>query len=226
MKKWCVGDVMTADVVAIYEDTPYREIVDALAAHRISAAPVVDASRRVLGVVSESDLLHKIEFSGYGGERRVFEGRRRRNARAKAAGDVARDLMSAPAVTARMDTPIAVAAQRMEAERVTRLPVEDDLGRLVGIVTRGDLLRVFRRPDADIRRDVVDEVMRKVLAFEKGTVRAEVHDGVVTLSGRMDRRSAAVFAVRVAHLVPGVVDVVDSLDYSFDDTVVPTWSAA
>ncbi len=226
MKKWCVGDVMTADVVAINEDTPYREIVDALAAHRISAAPVVDGSRRVLGVVSESDLLHKIEFSGYDGERRIFEGRRRRTARAKAAGDVARDLMSAPAVTARVDTPIAVAARRMEAERVTRLPVEDDLGRLVGIVTRGDLLRVFRRPDADIRRDVVDEVMRKVLAFEKGTVRAEVHDGVVTLSGRVDRRSAALFAVRVAHLVPGVVDVVDSLDYSFDDTAVPTWSAA
>jgi CBS-domain-containing membrane protein len=226
MKKWCVRDVMTAEVVAIGEDTPYREIVDTLAAHRISAAPVIDASRRVLGVVSETDLLHKIEFFGYGGERRVFEGRRRRTARAKAAGDVARDLMSAPAVTARKDTPIAVAARRMEAERVTRLPVEDDLGRLVGIVTRGDLLRVFRRPDADIRREVVAEVMRKVLAFEKGTVRTEVHDGVVTLSGRVDRRSAAQFAVRVAHLVPGVVDVVDSLDFSFDDTAVPTWSAA
>jgi CBS domain-containing protein len=188
--------------------------------------PVVDSLQRVLGVVSESDLLHKIEFSDGSGERRVFEGRRKRAARTKAAGDVARDLMSAPAVTAMPDTPIAVAARRMEEEQVTRLPVVDDLGRLAGIVTRGDLLRVFLRTDAEIRRDVVDEVLRKVLAVEPGTVRVEVHNGVVTIEGRVDRRSAAALAIRVSHAVPGVVDVVDKLDYHFDDTTVPTWTAA
>jgi CBS domain-containing protein len=226
MKKWRVNDVMTREVVSVGEQTPYREIVDTLAKHRISAVPVVDAFDQVLGVVSESDLLHKVEFSDGAGERRVFEGRRRRAARSKAAGDMARDLMSVPAVTAMPDTPIAVAARRMESAQVTRLPVVDELGRLAGIVTRGDLLRVFLRGDAEIRRDVLNEALRKVLSVETGTVQVEVHDGVVTIEGRVDRRSAAALAIRVTHAVPGVVDVVDKLDYRFDDTTVPTWSAA
>jgi hypothetical protein len=95
-----------------------------------------------------------------------------------------------------------------------------------GIVTRGDLLRVFLRTDAEIRRDVVDEVLRKVLAIELGSIRVEVHSGVVTIEGRVDRRSAAALAIRVSHAIPGVVDVVDKLDYQFDDTTTPTWSAA
>jgi CBS-domain-containing membrane protein len=226
MKKWRVNDVMTRDVVSVGEQTPYREIVDTLAKHAISAVPVVDAFDQVLGVVSESDLLHKVEFSDGAGERRVFEGRRRRAARSKAAGDVARDLMSAPAVTAMPDTPLAVAARRMESAQVTRLPVVDELGRLAGIVTRGDLLRVFLRSDAEIRRDVLNEVLRKVLSVETGTVRVEAHNGIVTIEGRVDRRSAAALAIRVTHAVPGVVDVVDQLDYRFDDTTVPTWSVA
>ena len=111
MKTWRVSDVMTTRVVSVRADTPYRQIVDTLTTHNISAVPVVDSFDRVLGVVSETDLLHKIEFSHDGGERRVFEGRRRRAARTKAAGDVAEELMSAPAVTAMADTPIAVAAR-------------------------------------------------------------------------------------------------------------------
>jgi CBS domain-containing protein len=226
MKTWRVNDIMTSEVVSVGEETPYREIVDTLVAHRISAVPVVDGFRQVLGVVSESDLLHKVEFSDGGGERRVFEGRRRRAARSKAAGDVARDLMSAPPVTAMPDTPVAVAARRMAEQQVTRLPVVDELGRLAGIVTRGDLLRVYLRTDLEIRRDVIHEVLRKVLAVETGTMRVEVHNGVVTIEGRVDRRSAAALAIRVSHAITGVVDVVDKLDYEYDDTTVPTWSAA
>jgi len=226
MKRWRVSDVMTTDVVSVGAQTPYREIVDTLAERKVSAVPVVDAFDRVIGVVSESDLLHKIEFSDGGGERRLFEGRRRRAARSKAAADVAADLMSAPAVTTMPDAPIAVAARRMDAEQVTRLPVVNELGRLTGIVTRSDLLRVFLRSDADIRQDVVNEVLRKVLAVDPGTMRVSVHDGVVTIEGRVDRRSAAAHAIRVSHAIPGVVDVVDKLDYEFDDIDTPRWSAA
>jgi CBS domain-containing protein len=217
---------MTEPVVSVGDDTPYREIVDTLAEHGISAVPVVDSFDRVHGVVSESDLLHKVEFSDGAVEPRLFEGRRRRAARTKAAGAVARDLMSAPAITAMPDTPIAVAARRMESEQVTRLPVVNELGRLVGIVTRGDLLRVFRRSDAEIRRDVVDEVLRKVLSVEPGTIRVMVHKGVVTIEGRVDRRSAAALAIRVSHTIPGVVGVVDKLEHRYDDTAAPTRSAA
>jgi CBS domain-containing protein len=218
MKLWQVGDVMTADVVSVAEKTPYRRIVDLMMARRISAVPVIDDFRLVVGVVSESDLLHKVELANESLEPRVFESRRRRSARTKARGAVAADLMSAPAVTVLPTTPVAAAARLMDSEQVKRLPVTNDLGRLVGIVSRGDLLKIYLRPDTDIRRDVVDEVLRRVLAVDEGTVRVDVHDGVVTLIGRLDRWSATDIAVRLSRQVAGVVQVVDRLDFDFDDS--------
>jgi CBS domain-containing protein len=220
MKVWRVRDVMTADVATVGEQTPYREIVDILAERRISAVPVVDDFRHVVGVVSEADLLHKIEMAGEAQERRVFEGRRRRAARVKATGAVARDLMTTPAVTVVADTPLAAAARLIESEDVKRLPVVDDLGRLVGIVSRADLLQVYLRSDEEIRHDVVEEVLRRVLWIEPGLVRVEVTDGVVKLVGQLDRRSTAMLAARLAHAVAGVVEVVDELGFDFDDTVL------
>ncbi len=218
MKLWQVGDVMTADVVSVAEKTPYRRIVDLMMARRISAVPVIDDFRLVVGVVSESDLLHKVELANESLEPRVFGSRRRRSARTKARGAVAADLMSAPAVTVLPTTPVAAAARLMDSEQVKRLPVTNDLGRLVGIVSRGDLLKIYLRPDTDIRRDVVDEVLRRVLAVDEGTVRVDVHDGVVTLIGRLDRWSATDIAVRLSRQVAGVVQVVDRLDFDFDDS--------
>lgn len=102
--------------------------------------------------------------------------------------------MTAPAVTTYADTPIVGAAKTMDCERVKRLPVIDDLGRLVGIVTRGDLLKVHPRPDADIRQDIVEEVFRRVLAIVDGIVSVEVRDGVVRLCGQLDTRSSVAVA--------------------------------
>jgi CBS-domain-containing membrane protein len=218
MKLWQVGDVMTADVVSVAEKTPYRGIVDLMMQRRVSAVPVVDDFRRVVGVVSEADLLHKVELASESLEPRVFESRRHRSARTKARGAVAADLMSAPAVTVLPTTPVAAAARLMDGEQVKRLPVTDDLGRLVGIVSRGDLLKIYLRPDADIRGDVVDEVLRRVLAVEDGMVVVQVLDGVVTLTGRLDRWSATDIAVRLSRQVAGVVQVVDRLDFDFDDS--------
>jgi hypothetical protein len=148
---------------------------------------VVDGDRHVVGVVSEADLLHKIEFVGEGPERRIFAGRRRREARAKAHGTLARDLMSAPAITIVPRATLTTAAKLMDDEQVKRLPVTDELGRLVGIVSRGDLLRVYLRPDTAVESDVVEEVLRRTLWVEVGAVKVRVHDGVVTLSGRTHR---------------------------------------
>jgi CBS-domain-containing membrane protein len=105
----------------------------------------------------------------------------------------------------------------MQRKRVKRLPVEDDLGRLVGIVTRSDLLKVHLRTDAEIRRDVVDEVLHQVLAVETGKVRVTTTDGVVTLSGHLHFRSAADKAARLTAHVPGVVDLIDEITYDIDD---------
>ncbi|GAA4563324.1 CBS domain-containing protein [Micromonospora coerulea] len=218
MRTWQVGDVMTRDVVTVGEETPYRQIVDALIRRGISAVPVVDDFRRVLGVVSEADLLHKVERAGHPDERRVFEGRRRRTAREKADGVLARDLMTAPAVTTFAEASLPAAARLMDREAVKRLPVLDDLGRLVGIVTRSDLLRVHLRSDAAIRADVVQEVLRRVLAVRDGLVTVQVRDGAVTLDGRLDRRTAVDLAGRLAAQVSGVVTVHNAIGYDVDDS--------
>jgi CBS domain-containing protein len=218
MRTWQVSDVMTTDVATVGEETPYREIVDVLVRRGISAVPVVDGFLRVLGVVSEADLLHKIERAGHPEERRVFEGRRRRVGREKADALLARDLMTAPAVTTHPQASLPAAARQMERESVKRLPVLDDLGRLVGIVTRGDLLRVHLRSDAEVREEVVQEVLRGVLSVRDGLVTVRVRDGEVTLDGRLDRRSAVELAGRLAAQVGGVVRVVNTIGYDVDDS--------
>ncbi|EWM64057.1 LOW QUALITY PROTEIN: CBS domain-containing protein, partial [Micromonospora sp. M42] len=155
------------------------------------AAPVVDETRRVLGVVSEADLMYKVELLGQPRERRILPDRHRREAQAKAGATLAADLMTAPPVTITPDATIVEAARLMDTRGVKRLPVVDDLGRLVGIVTRGDLLKVHLRPDAGIRRDVVEEVLWRSLGVRDGVVDVTVQRGVVTLTGQVERRSTA-----------------------------------
>ncbi|MDO3685502.1 CBS domain-containing protein [Micromonospora sp. C28ISP2-4] len=220
MRTWQVADVMTRDVATVTEETPYREVVDVLVRQRISGVPVVDSFRRVLGVISEADLLHKVERSGHPDERRVFEGRRRRTAREKAGALVARDLMTAPAVTTHERASLVATARLMDHEAVKRLPVLDDLGRLAGIVTRGDLLRVHLRTDAEIREEVVHEVLRRVLSVRDGLVTVQVRGGEVTMDGRLDRRSAVELAGRLAAQVAGVVAVHNVIGYDVDDTTL------
>jgi CBS-domain-containing membrane protein len=208
---------MTVDVATVGESTPYREIVDLMTDRRISAVPVVDDFRHVLGVISEADLLYKVELIGEPHERRIFEGRRRHDRRVKADATIARDLMTAPAVTTYATTTLVEAAKKMDREHVKRLLVIDDLGRIAGIVSRGDLLKVHLRPDEDIRRDVVDEVLHRILALPDGVVDVTVVDGMVTLQGTLERRSATEITGRVTARVSGVVDVVNQLHYDFDD---------
>lgn len=218
MPRWTVRDVMTKDVVSVTEDAPYKEIVSTLAQHAVSAVPVVDSVGRVLGVVSEADLLHKMEFAGLEPHLHLLERRQRRAARTKATGDTARDLMSAPAVTIGPDVALPAVASTMERERVKRLPVVDAQGRLTGIVSRRDLLRVYLRDDESVRDEIRDQVLRKTLWIDPETIKVTVEQGVATLAGRADRRSTAQIVVRLCEAVPGVVEVVDQLEYAYDDT--------
>ncbi|GAB7036564.1 MULTISPECIES: CBS domain-containing protein [Catenuloplanes] len=220
MRNWQVGDVMTKDVATVTADTPYRSIVDVLMRRRVSAVPVVDELGRVVGVVSETDLLHKIEFAGTDQAPRLFESRRNRRARVKADAVVAADLMSTPASTALATTSITAAARRMDAGRVKRLPVVDELGRIIGIVTRSDLLKTHLRPDEAIRVDIESGILHRVLLLEPGTITVTVTAGTVTLAGTVDRRSSAELAVRLTRQVPGVVEVADAVTFEFDDTAI------
>jgi CBS domain-containing protein len=218
MKTPKVRDVMTTNVVAVRERAGYKEIVEALVGFGVSALPVLDADNRVIGVVSEADLLPKTQFAGDDTQAPLFERRRRRTARAKAAGDTAAELMTTPAVTVGPDVTVARAARLMESEQVKRLPVVGDQCRLMGIVARSDLLRTYLRPDEAIQADVTGEVLLATCGIEASTVEVYVVDGIVTLRGRVERHSSAQAAVKLTRLVTGVVDVVDELAYEYDDT--------
>jgi len=217
MKTWKVSDVMTKDVAAVGEETSYRQVVDLMTTRRVSAVPVVDKHGGVVGVISEADLLYKIELIGEPHQRRIFESRRRHNARVKADAGDAGDLMTAPAVTTSASTTLVEAAKTMHRQHIKRLPVTDNLGRLVGIVSRGDLLKIHLRPDDDLRRDILDGVFKRVLGVDETTVTVTVADGVVTLSGRLDRHSSAQISAHLTAQVSGVVRVVDGLTFEFDD---------
>lgn len=221
MRTWIVDDVMTRTVVTARPSASYRELIDLLASHRVGAVPVTDGHGRVAGVVSESDLLRKIEYAG-DEDARVFDGRRRRDGRAKALADTAADLMTSPPVVARWGTPIVAAARTMDADGVKRLPVVDDQGRLVGIVTRADLLRVHLRPDDEIGADVRSEVLGVYLAGRLEAVGVDVGKGVVTLTGHADRWSTVDLVARLTRRVPGVVRVVDRLEFDYDDRHILT----
>ncbi|HEV8652873.1 MAG TPA: CBS domain-containing protein [Actinomycetes bacterium] len=208
---------MTAQVVAARPDTPYKELARLLREHRVSALPVVDERHHVLGIVSEADLLLKQEYPSGLRHALWYESKRRRVEQAKARGATAADLMTIPAVTIGRDATVAEAARLMHAEGVKRLPVDDALGRLVGIVSRGDLLAVVLRPDAQIRREIVD-VIRHDLLMSPDRFTVEVRDGVVALQGQVERRSLIPLLVRAVDAVDGVVRVHDRLGCDFDDT--------
>jgi CBS domain-containing protein len=215
-----VRDVMTREVVCVDEETPFREIAALMADCKISALPVLDADGRVVGVVSEADLLCKEEFPEGPPEGRLMEGRRRRATRAKAAGATAVELMTSPPITVGPDASLPEAARLLHRHRIKRLPVVDPAGPLLGIVSRADLLKVFLRSDDQIAQEVRREVLLRALWVDPDTVRVEVRDGVVTLTGQLERRSLIPILVRLVHGLDGVVDVVDRLGFEVDDSTI------
>jgi CBS domain-containing protein len=212
-----VKDLMTTQVVTIGPATPFKEIVARLANQRVSAVPVVDDDGRVLGVVSEADLLLKEEFPDPDADIPLWWTKRRRLEREKAAGATARDLMSVAVVSIAPEATVAEAARRMHTAKVKRLPVVGEGGRLVGIISRADLLKVFNRADRAIRREIMDEVIVGEFLMNPSRFFIHVDDGVVVLQGRVERRSLVPYLVRAVHGVEGVVRVQNRLTYDIDD---------
>jgi CBS domain-containing protein len=208
---------MTTEVVTVQPWTPFREIVTRLAEHRISAAPVLDAEGNLLGVVTEADLLLKQEHRDLELNVPLAWSRRRRLEREKAAAIVAGKLMTTPAVTVPPTATITEAARRMHTAGVKRLPVVDQAGRLVGIVSRADLLKVFTRTDEAIRREVMEDVIVGDFMMDPSRFFIHVDDGIVVLQGRVERSRLIPFLVRAVHGVEGVVRVEDRLTFDVDD---------
>ena len=207
-----VKDVMTTGVVAVEEKTPFKDIVDLMHRQHVSTVPVLDSTGRVRGVVSKSDLLLKQADPDAGQEIHLSPERRREQH--KAAGTVAADLMTVPPVTVPASATVEEAAQYMRRHNIGRLPVVDALsGRLIGIVGRADVLAVYRRPDAEIRQDVVDQVIKRDFAMDPARFDVTVKDGRVIVKGTAEHRSQASPLMHAIRHVEGVVSAQDHLGY-------------
>ncbi len=184
-----VKDVMTTCVVSVRETAKYKVIVGVLRQLHVSALPVLDQAGHLVGVVSEADLLLKEIDQEALGSHLISAGRG--GERAKAAGVTAAELMTTPAVTIRPDDTLADAARLMHDRHVKRLPVVGQSGRLVGIVSRVDLLSVFDRPDSEIRDSVLKDIIAGDFALSPQAFDVQVTSGIVTITGQVETQAVA-----------------------------------
>lgn len=218
MRGSTVADVMRRPVVTVDAETPFKDIVGVLAEHRISAVAVVDSRQHPLGVVSEADLLAKEDQRGAARVPSLLTQLRRWRRWNKAQGTTARQVMTRHVRTIHRDETLAAGARALAEGKLRRLFVTDDSGALVGVLARRDVLGVFLRPDEEIKRAVESEVLRRAMWVDPAAVSVTVHDGVVRLSGLLERRSDADIATELTAGLPGVVDVRDELRVALDDT--------
>jgi len=200
---------MTTRVIWVTKDATFREMATALHEHRVSAFPVVD-DQKVIGVVSEADMLNKEALDDEPG---MISGILHRRDQAKARGITAGDLMTTAVVAVRPDDTVEHAAKLMYDRRVKRLPVTDENGRLVGIISRADVLSVFDRTDHDIYQEITNEVILGGFLANPSAFQVTVKDGIVTLAGRPETNETGHDIVRLVRHVQGVVAVRDRLNY-------------
>jgi CBS domain-containing protein len=206
---------MSTHVIAAHESATYKELAAMLRDMRVSAFPVVDEDNRVLGIVSETDLLAKEALEGTVPGTLASLPRQREPSRVS--GLTAGELMSRPAVTIGPDEPVSHAARLMYNKRVKRLPVIADDGTLVGIVSRSDVLSVYSKPDAEIRDEVAGDLIRGNFLSDPGAFTVTVKDGIVTLGGTPDTAQAGHDIVAAVRHMEGVVAVRDRLSYPADE---------
>ncbi len=220
MSRRSVHDVMTPQVVTVTEDTPFKKLAAVLAGRHLGAVPVLGRSGRVAGLVRESDLLAKEEVKDDPAAERL-PWRRRRGARAKARGMTAREVMTSPAPAIGADASVVQAAREMDRSGSGHLVVTGPHGELAGIISRVDVMRVFLRPDDDIKDEIVRDVFTGYLGTNPALVQVTVADGVARLAGEVETKSMIPVAIRMARSVNGVVAVDAGLSFAVDDTRRP-----
>ncbi|MCX4776200.1 CBS domain-containing protein [Streptomyces sp. NBC_01264] len=186
MRHRTVADLMTHTAVTVRRTTAFKEIARLLKEFDITATPVIDETGHSLGVVSEADLLRPRPAGG---------------------AATAEELMTSPAVTARPEWSVVRAARVMQRHRVKRLPVVDEEGRVVGVLSRSDLIQLFLRRDHAIQEEIIEDVLTRTLHLTPSAITVEVDDGLVTLSGTVPQPGLLPVVVRLCQSVDGVVDV-------------------
>lgn len=218
-----VREVMTTPVVTVRRTTPLKDVAQLLVENRVSGLPVVDVDGTVLGVVSEADFL--VKESGEGAVRHrplariLGDSRTSRSQLDKVHATRTADAMTAPAITIEPGRPIGEAARLMTLRNVNRLPVVED-GRLVGIVTRADLVRAYVRTDEELAETIREDVIRRTLWLDPAAFAVEVKDGIASISGHVQRRSTADMVAHATAVVPGILEVEASITWSLDDSKI------
>lgn len=203
-----VSELMNTDVLTAVPDESLRNVARRLVKHGISGVPVCDEGRLVVGVISEGDILYKER--GRTGRRRPLAGIVDSAARAemiKMQARTVREAMTSPAITITPSRAAAYAARLMLDNAVNRLPVVTKGGRLVGILTRADLVRAFARPDAEIATEIRADILNRVFWVQPETIRVEVNDGAVRIAGEIETATEAEVLLSLVEKVPGVVAV-------------------
>ncbi len=215
-----VRDIMTRSVLSVRREAPLQKVARLLIKHRISGLPVVDESGHVLGVISEGDLLVKEQRAGSIPHRplaRLFgESAETRQLLDKSEARTAGDAMTTPAITIEADEAVAAAATLMIKRKVNRLPVTEG-DRMVGIVTRADIVRTFARSDEELAETIRSDVLLRALWIDPDEFQVTVANGVASIAGRVERRSTAAMVERMVSMVPGVVGVAADIAWSVDD---------
>lgn len=214
MRQSIVSDVMTHTVITVRPEDTFKHMVELVMNNFVGALPVVDEADKLVGVVSRTDLIDKqIRTSGTGHVEKWLH----HSEYEKAAGVTAADLMTDRIITIAPTEPLATAARNMARHHVTHLPVVDVNGALVGIVARSDLLKTFLVSDMDIKQAVEREVLDREMWLNPQLFTVTVDNGVVTISGELERRSLVPTVVRLIEALDGVVGVVNRLTYRWDD---------
>ena len=190
---WTVADVMSQPVVTADPSMSFKKCLDLMRIHGVSALPVVEAGGRLAGLLSEGDLMERLARDGAG------------------VPPAAADLMTREVVSVEPTATIAAAARLMIEHHVKRLPVIDAARRVVGIVSRVDVLRVFLRSDESIRREVANGILNELPMLGRGRVKVDVADGVVRLRGDIESEALTGLLLRLVAGVPGVVGVESSM---------------
>lgn len=211
-----VAQVMTPTVVTVAPETSFKDAVRLLRRHHVSGLPVVDEHGTLIGMISEADLLNKVEKRDP--DSYVIESKRHRLDRARATAMDVGSAMTVPVTTVRPDFPVALAAREMHTRGFKRLPVVDEEGKLVGIVSRADLLKVFLRTDRDLRaevRTVLESAQRRMGGRR---LKARVSGGVVELDGAFEMKSRMDATARAVAGIDGVVGVNSRFTFDVDDS--------
>ncbi|MDS1271873.1 CBS domain-containing protein [Lipingzhangella sp. LS1_29] len=226
-----VRDVMTRNVTTVAPEATFKDLAEHIVNDNLTALPVIQG-HRLVGLVSETDLLRKEEYLPGGPDGAHGESLRSRLRRllrtgssspqTKAQAHTAREVMTTDVVTVSPEDTVVFAARMIDRYDVRQLPVLDEHAHLVGLVSRRDLLRVFVRPDEDIRQDLESVLATAPPWLDTDRLSYSVEDGMVTLEGVLEQRSHCVTVTQMVRTVDGLVGIQDRLTWITEDMLPPS----